>query len=168
MMKSDVWKSVIVIGMVFLLLSFAPGNLVNRSIGSDDGLFTGVLVITNSDVTVNVLNYGDSNFSLYMLEYSDGLQLLADESLNNVSPFFICENIDNYRGFIDIPADGAYLLVITNTSSSYMGVAIIVDRATPHLRLFASGLVLMILGVTIGRKEILDIINQIQSKRKEQ
>lgn len=78
MMKSEVWKSVIVIGMVLLLLSFAPGNLVNRSVGSDDGLFTGVLVITNSDVTVNVLNFGNSNFSLYMLEYDDGLQLLAD------------------------------------------------------------------------------------------
>lgn len=82
-----------------------------------------------------------------------------------MTPFFICENIDNYRGFIDIPADGAYLLVITNTSSSYMGVVIIVDIATPHLRAFSSGLILIILGVTIGRKDILDIINQIQSKQ---
>ena len=156
------------IGGILLLLSFAPGQIASRRVSSDDALYTGLLVMTNGDISVEAIALTNNSFSLYLLDFDSGVRLVEEASLANVTPILAIEDVDRYVGLIDLPTDDAYLIVVTNssTSPSVMRVQITIWRATPHPRVFALGSILIAIGVIFGRKQILDILNQIQSKRK--
>jgi len=162
-MTRRIWKASILLGIIFLLVSFASGNLVNRSVNSEDGVYTGLLIITNGDVTVNAVNFGDGNFSLYMLEFDYGLQLLEEESLQNVAPFFSAEDVASYTGSVDLPYDGAFFLVVTNSSSSFIQISIVVNRAIPNIRSLSLSVILLTIGIVTGKNEILEYIQKAKT-----
>lgn len=167
-MNARISKSSILIGAILLLLSFAPGTITSRRVSSEDALYTGLLVVTNGDISVEARALTNNSFSLYLLDFDSGVRLVEEESLANVTPILAIENVDRYVGIIDLPTDDAYFLVVTNSSisPSVMRVQVTIWRATPHLRVFALGSILIAIGVIFGRKQILDILNQIQHKRK--
>ena len=167
-MNVGISRSSILIGVILLLLSFAPGHITSRDVDSEDALYTGLLVMTNGDISVEAIALTNNSFSLYLLDFDSGVRLVEEASLANVTPILAIEDVDRYVGLIDLPTDDAYLIVVTNssTSPSVMRVQITIWRATPHPRVFALGSILIAIGVIFGRKQILDILNQIQSKRK--
>lgn len=167
-MNAGISKSSILIGVILLLISFAPGHITSLDVDSEDALYTGLLVMTNGDILVNAKALTNSSFSLYLLDFDSGIRLVKEESLANVTPILAIENVDRYEGIIDLPTDDAYLIVVTNssTSPSVMRVQVTIWRATPHPRVLALGSILIVIGVIFGRKQILDSLNQIQRKRK--
>jgi hypothetical protein len=167
-MNAGIPKSSILIGVILLLISFAPGHITSRQVDSEDALYTGLLVVTNGDILVEAITLTNNSFSLYLLDFDSGVRLVDEASLANVTPILAIEDIDRYVGVIDLPTDDAYFLVVTNssTSPSVMRVVINIWRATPHLRVLALGSILIAIGVIFGRKQILNILNQIQRKRK--
>lgn len=167
-MNVGIYRSSILIGVILLLISFAPGHITSLDVDSEDALYTGLLVMTNGDILVEAIALSNNSFSLYLLDFDSGVRLVDEASLANVTPILAIEDVDRYVGIIDLPTDDAYLLVVTNssTSPSVMWVQINIWRATPHPRVFALGSILIAIGVIFGRKQILDILNQIQRKRK--
>jgi len=166
-MNAGISKSSILIGVILLLISFAPGHITSLDVDSEDALYTGLLVMTNGDILVEAIALTNNSFSLYLLDFDSCLRLVDEESLTNVTPILAIEDVDRYVGIIDLPTDDAYFLVVTNSSTipSVMRVQVTIWRATPHPRVFALGSILIAIGVIFGRKQILDILNQIQRKR---
>ena len=167
-MNAGISKSSILIGVILLLISFAPGHITSLDVDSEDALYTGLLVMTNGDILVEAIALTNSSFSLYLLDFDSGVRLVEEESLANVTPILAIEDVDRYVGIIDLSTDDAYFIVVTNssTSPSVMRARITIWRATPHLRVFALGSILIAIGVILGRKQILDTLNRLQSKRK--
>ena len=50
-MNAGISKSSILIGVILLLLSFAPGHITSRDVSSEDALYTGLLMMTNGDTS---------------------------------------------------------------------------------------------------------------------
>jgi len=167
-------RIVLVYGLVFVILSFLPGTVAYGGGVASEGSYVGTTFRALNDIWVEVDTDNETcHFSLYLLDYENTNRALQDGNLDDTEFLVAHTDIVTFSGVIRIPYSGVYSLVLT-TQADFLWVYIRVTAVVPRIQLLVAGgglilVVVVVMGfctVIFGRKQKLDIINRIQSKRK--
>lgn len=162
-MRKRILKPLLALGLMMILFSFAPSSIGSDVFHFPDVQYGGILIMNTGDVYVRANAITESTFSLYLFDNESGARVFREYSMENVTPLFSIENVSQYDGIIDLPGDEVYYLIVTqsNISPSDSATNIAVYRATPHPRVFGTGLVLMFTGSLLAYPEVYSILKHI-------
>lgn len=146
-------KSIIILGLAFLLASFIPGRSLDYQNLMISGHYESFMVNGAGNVFVQVSNTENKNISLYVLSYNDTLVLVSEDSLENTTPLFQKEDFVNFSSIIALPERGWYGIVVAtnsvNPSIDKTFIDIHINRPTPYLVPFLLFITSEVLGLGV-------------------
>ncbi len=159
MEREHLWKSLFVLGIVLVMISFSKGILSSENGGIliyDTSAYRGHLFqcLENPYLIVDVQN--DRLISLYFMSIEESFRFIDGTPIENVTIVFSLVNISEYSGPVDLGSPGLYVLFITTFNQSestieydYLGYSMTVFRETPQLRVLGTGFVFIIFSVLV-------------------
>ncbi|MHA2190430.1 MAG: hypothetical protein ACXAAP_09375 [Candidatus Thorarchaeota archaeon] len=141
-------KSLLVVGIILCLVAFFPDEIVHNGDYMNGGPNYGHVVQTTGSIYLEVTAEGEDSFDVFVVTYDDAIRAFEEESLENASILLELEDVEQYQGIIDLSA-GTYVVFITpsNTTAEDARFFLIVYRVTPHLRVLALALIVIIIAV---------------------
>lgn len=141
-------KSLLVVGIILCLVAFLPDEIVHNGDYMNGGPNYGHVVQTTGSIYLEVTAEGEDSFDVFVVTFDDAIRAFEEESLDNASILVELEDVEQYQGIIDLSA-GTYIVFITpsNTTAEDARFFLIVYRVTPHLRVLALALIVIIIAV---------------------
>ncbi len=97
---------------------------------------------------IRVREIMNHTFTLYLLDYENGIRAFAEQSLENVSVYEIHQNITSYDGLIRTQNNRWLVILLKpDNSTEEINCIITITPTLPDVGLFSIGLLLSLLGV---------------------
>jgi hypothetical protein len=149
MILTRIGRLLIVLGMTLILSSFVLSGSRGRSLQAHPNNYSVQFVVVISDFKLDISEHRNRPFRLLVLTEEDGLDLLANVSLNDTIPLLETENASEYYEYIEILTAGWYVIAITPSGNETITVDFSVSSTGPVRPLFNYGIVLTIGGVIL-------------------
>jgi hypothetical protein len=160
-------KAFIIIGLTLLIFSSLGDPHWDRrsSVHVGNGSYGVCLFSTTCSISMKVEDQDNKRFSLYVVTYSDALEILNTTSLENVTPILIRENITSFNQIVEIWSVGIYGIVVTPTRTSQVTVSVRLRVIYPQNTTFVPGLILASAGLLIiGLPEIWFLLQNLPNQ----
>jgi len=144
-------RFLMIIGVTLVLLSvISPIIEPSYSAGTNlsPGQFRGWMVNCNSGLDIRISSEFNEPFSVYFMNYENGLRTLENGSLENVTVIHVFSNRTLLNEHISIPVPGWYAILMTpsgNETITFFEVTIV--NPVPNPELLLSGVSVIGVGV---------------------
>ena len=142
-------KSLMVVGIVLIIVSFNGWTENSFSINMDYGEYKGVMIRTASDVNLTVHTEETSRFNLYIYEFAEGMDVIRTGFFDNATPILERANITIFREIVVIPRPSWYVVLATFTNNVSTHIEFAIHKELPQRWTFVIGTVVVTTGVFV-------------------
>jgi len=164
--REHLWKSLFVLGIVLVMISFSKGTLLSERGGIliyENSAYRGYLLHCSEEPYLTLDVQQDKLVSLYVMTTEESSRFIDGIPIENVSIAFSLVNISEYSGLMNLGGQGLYILYVTTFNQSessieydYLTYELMVSREVPHFWAITTGLIFLALGSLLLYLRILE------------
>ncbi len=156
-------KSLFVLAIALLMISFNPGSVYQSHGPVEPSNYRGKFFAVTTDIHFEITSDDHRNLSVYLMGYEDGYRMLEEVSIENVTWIVAFENINSFKGVLDIPERNWYALIIIAPANETVAYTMTMSRVTPYLDILALGVLLIVLCIVLESKTIIVFLRKYTS-----
>ncbi len=145
-------KSLFVLSIALVIISFNPGSVYQSYGPVEPGNYKGRFFAAITDINFEIVSADHRNLSVYLMGYEDGYRMLEEVSIENITWIVAFENINSFKGVLDIPERDWYALIIIAPANETVAYTMTMSRVTPYLDILALGVLLIVLCIVLEFK----------------